>query len=315
MILFSGTSNPQLAQKVANDLHVSLGRVEVTRFIDSECRVRILDDVKDQDVFVLQSLSQIADQYLVELCLFATALKSMGAKKIIAVIPWMGYSKQDKAFRYGEAISMQLVAKMIEAAGFDNVITVELHSESIKKYFQISITELSTQKLFITVLKRPLPLLLERGGPALSAGRLMNLIVISPDKGGQSRSEKFARKVDVPIIYLDKIRDKETGKVRVTGISGDVANHEVIIFDDIINTGATAAETSVFLKDKGATSVIFLATHAVLAGDASEVLLKSTIDQIIVTNTIAIPKEKLFSSLTVVSVASLLSDAIKQNLG
>jgi len=305
--LFSGTSHPLLAKEVASIFGISLGNVEVTRFIDSECRVRILDDVKDQNVFVIQSLSQIADQHLVELCLFATALKGLGAKTVTAIIPWMGYSKQDKAFRKGEAISSQLVAKMIEAAGFDRVITIELHSESVKQYFQIPITELSTQKLFINVLKRPLPLLLERGG-------LKNLIVISPDKGGTSRSEKFAKDAKLPIIYLEKHRNKETGEVSVTDISGDVKDTSAIIFDDIINTGATAVETSAFLKQHGATSIIFLATHAVFAGEAASLLSSSTIDRVVVTNTISIPKDKQFNSLTVISVSSLLADAISGNM-
>ncbi len=293
MILFSGTSNPLLSKEVADALGISLGNVEVTRFIDSECRVRILDDVKDQDVFVIQSLSQIADQHLVELCLFATALKGLGAKTVTAVIPWMGYSKQDKAFRKGEAISAQLVAKVIEVAGFDRVICCELHSKTVIPYFSIPVVELSTQGLL-----------------ASARGPLAESVVVSPDKGGVSRSESFANHIGEPIVYLEKKRNHDTGEVSVSSISGDVKGKAVIIFDDIINTGATAIETSAFLKQHGATRVIFLATHAVLAGDASAVLSKSTIDQLIVTNTIAIPKEKQLPMLTVVSVASLLATAI-----
>lgn len=296
MKLFSGTSNPLLAKEVADVLGVSLGTVEVTRFIDNECRVRILEEVKGEDVYVLQSLSTIADQHLVELCLFAMALKSMGAKKVTAVIPWMGYSKQDKSFRDGEAISSQLVAKFIEAAGFDSVITIELHSEKVVPYFSIPVVELSTSKLL---------------GEAMVH---REAIVISPDKGGVSRSEKFAQELNLPILYLEKKRNTDTGNVIVTGISGDVKNREVLLFDDIINTGATAVETSAFLKSKGAKHIFFLATHAVLAGDASHLLSKSTIDRIIVTDTVRIPKEKQFDRLTVVSVSSLLADAISGNI-
>lgn len=143
----------------------------------------------------------------------------------------------------------------------------------------------------------------------------MKFIVVSPDKGGTSRSEKFAKDAKLPIIYLEKHRSKETGKVSVTDISGDVKDASAIIFDDIINTGATAVETSAFLKNNGAKDVLFIATHAVFAGNASELLAKSKINRVIVTNTIDISKQKQFDSLTIVSVSSLLADAIKQNLG
>ncbi|MEK7577654.1 MAG: ribose-phosphate pyrophosphokinase [Patescibacteria group bacterium] len=297
MILFSGTSNPLLSKEIADLLGVSLGNVEVTRFIDSECRVRILDDVKDQDVYVLQSLSQIADQHLVELCLFATALKSLGAKTVTAVIPWMGYSKQDKSFRKGEAVSVQLVAKVIEVAGFDRVICCELHSETVIPYFAIPVTELSTQELL-----------------ASARGPLAECVVASPDTGGKSRSNAFAKHISAPIVYLEKQRNYDTGHVSVTGIAGDVKGKTVVIFDDIINTGATAVETSAFVKKNGATRVLFLATHAVFAGDAVSALTHSTIDHVIVTDTITIAKEKQFPTLTIVSVSSLLATAIASSI-
>lgn len=301
MIIFSGTSNPQLATLIANNLHVTLGKVEVTRFIDNECRVRIIDDVKDQDVFVIQSLSSIADQHLVELCLFATALKGMGAKSVTAVIPWMGYSKQDKAFRTGEAVSAQLVAKVIEVAGFDRVICCELHSETVIPYFSIPVTELSTHTLLADQLD------------ALNISK-EHLVVASPDKGGATRSESFARHIAVPIVHLEKKRNHDTGDVSVTDISGDVKDKMVIIFDDIINTGATAVETSAFLKQHGATKVVFLATHAVFAGDAVSVLMEGSIDRVVVTDTIAIAGDKMFDRLTVVSVSSLLATAIGKQM-
>lgn len=306
MYLFSGTSNVNLAKEVATIVGLSLGRAEVTRFIDSECRVRILEDVSNQDVFVLQSLSTVADQNLVELCLFATALKSLGAKRITAVIPWMGYSKQDKAFRKGEAISSQLVAKMIEAAGFDNVITVELHSESIKQYFQIPIVEVSTSKLLVDTLCKNSSLSLD-----VQSG---NTVVVSPDKGGASRSERFAKEAHLPIMYLEKTRSVLDGKVTITALSSDVNGKSVILFDDIINTGSTAIEASNYLKNHGATHVIFLATHAVFAGDAVLQLSKSMIDKIVVTNTISIPKEKLFSTVSMISVSPLLAAAITDQM-
>ncbi len=306
-ILFSGTSNPSLASAVSSILKIPLGSIEITRFIDNECRVHVLEDVKGREVFILQSLSAVADQHLVELCLIGQAAKSLGAGRMTAIIPWMGYSKQDKAFRKGEAVSASLVAKFIEVAGFDAVITVELHSENVVPFFRIPVRELSAHELLGASLKSL---------PAGKAGlNLLGMVVVSPDVGGKSRSGRFAKTVGLPIAYLEKDRDKATGKVTVTGIIGDVVGHDVVIFDDIINTGSTAIKTSAFLKDHGAKRIFFLATHAVLAGEAAQKLAASPIDQVVVTDTITIPKEKYFDKLSIVSVAPLLADAISSALG
>lgn len=296
MILFSGTSNAPLGEHVAKQLGVALGDIEITRFVDNECRVYVKEEVIGQDVVVLQSLSTIADQNLVELCLIGQALKSLKAKRVVAVIPWLGYSKQDKAFRKGEAISSQLVAKFIEAAGFDAIIACEMHSEAVMPYFHIPTKEVSTHTVLADALK--------------SHGKWDGAVVVSPDTGGKSRSGRFAKEVGLSIVYLDKSRNVETGDVTVSGISGDVNGKPIIIFDDIINTGATAVKTSEFLHDRGAKAIYFLATHAVFAGEAVELLSKSFIDEVVVADTIAIPKEKQFKKLTIVSVAVLLADAI-----
>lgn len=294
LLLFSGSSNSTLAEAVAQNLNVTLGSVEITRFIDNECRVFIKQDVAGCDVYVLQSLSAVADQHLVELCLFGTALKDMGAARVTAVIPWMGYSKQDKAFRRGEAVSASLVAKFIEVAGFDRVITCQLHSENVVPFFHIPVTELSSGALLAGYLPKD-----------------FSGCVVSPDKGGKSRSEKFASNMQLPIVYLDKTRDVETGEVHITGISGDVKGRDVVIFDDIINSGATAIKTSEFLKQHGVGRIYFLATHAVLAGNAVTSLEHSAIDKVIVADTVVIPKEKLFTKLSIVSVAPMLAEAIR----
>lgn len=297
MKLFSGTSNRPLADKIAAQLGIAVGKAEITRFIDNECRVFVEEDVEGEEVFVVQSLSEVADQHLVELCLLGSALKDLKAKKVTAVIPWMGYSKQDKAFRKGEAISSQLVAKFIEAAGFDAVITMELHSENVVPYFHIPVTELSTH----TALAR-----------ILSPSDIDGAIVASPDKGGMSRSERFAKSIAMPVIHLSKSRDLESGHVEVTGIDGSVDGKPIIIFDDIINTGSTAIKTSEFLKMNGAADVYFLATHGVFAGDAASSFAASVIRRVIVTDTIFIPLSKTFPKLTIVSAAPLLAGEIKK---
>ena len=169
-ILLSGTSNRDLSRRVSRALNLPLGDIEITRFIDNECRVYVKERVEGKTVVVIQSLSTIADQHLVELCLIGQALKSLKAKKVIALIPWLGYSKQDKEFRKGEAVSAQLVAKFIEAAGFDTVITVELHSENVLPYFRIPVSEVRTEDLLLKALN--------------SRPGLERAVVVSPDKGG-----------------------------------------------------------------------------------------------------------------------------------
>ncbi len=300
--LLSGTSNLKLASAVAQKLQLKLTEVEITRFIDNECRVYVKEDLAGQQVFVLQSLSTIADQHLVELSLLGQAAKSLGAREIIAVIPWMGYSKQDKAFRRGEAVSAQMVAQIIEGSGFNRVITCELHSENLLPFFHIGVTELSTHELLLETLKK-------KSGKALE-----KLLVVSPDRGGRSRSERFAKTADLPIVYLDKTRDKGTGRVEITGISDQVAGKQIVIFDDIINTGATAIKSAQFLKKLAAGPIWFLATHGVLAGDAASKLEDSPIDQVIITDTIALCEAKKFSKLTQISIASLLSKAIDSGI-
>ncbi|MFZ5535087.1 MAG: ribose-phosphate diphosphokinase [Patescibacteria group bacterium] len=300
MKLFAGTSNPGLAMAVSTHGNLPLGSVEITRFIDNECRVFVKDAVEGEEVYILQSLSEVADQHLVELCLLGSAVKGLGAKKVTAIIPWMGYSKQDKAFRKGEAISAQLVAKFIEAAGFDAVITVELHSENVLPYFTIPVTELSSHGLL---------------GKAFFedtvTSSLTRAVVVSPDYGGVSRSARFAEEMKLPIIHLTKKRDVETGAVTVTGADGTLSGTTAIMFDDIINTGATAVKTSDFVLQNGAVAVYFLATHGVFAGNASRVLADSRITKVMVSDTINIPEKKKFPSLQIVSVASLIADAIQ----
>lgn len=294
MILIAGTSNQPLVKRIAKESRMPIGMVEITRFIDSECRVYVKDDVAGEHIYVVQSLSQVADQHLVELCLIGQALKGLDADRVTAVVPWMGYSKQDKEFRKGEAVSAQLVAKFIEAAGFDDVVTVELHSENVVPYFKIPVHELHTHELL-----------------AGEVTQSQDTVVISPDYGGKSRSESFAESIGLPVVYLEKTRDLESGKVAITSTSAPVDGKTAIIYDDIINTGSTAIEASAFLKSQGAKTVSVLATHAVLAGEAHTKLSESQIDSIVVTDTIAIPPDKQIDKLRHVSIAPALTELLK----
>lgn len=294
MILFSGTSNLPLTEKIAKKIGIRLGDAEIKRFLDLECRVWVKENLKSKDVFVLQSLSIVADQNLMELCLLGSAIKHLGARSITAIIPWMGYCKQDREFRKGEAVSSELVAKFLQTASFTKIITLELHSEKIKEYFSIPIIELSTKEILAKETKMS-----------------KSLTVVSPDKGGRGRSETFAKYLGLGIAHLDKERDLVTGKVNILGIDKDIKNKEAVIFDDMINTGSTAIETAKYLKNKGAKKILFLATHPIFCGEAYSRLQNSVIDKVVVTDTIFVPKEKLFKKLKIVSVAELVAKAIR----
>jgi len=297
--LFSGTSNTPLATGISTILKKPLSAIDISRFIDNECRVWIQEHkITDAHIVVIQSLSQVADQNLVELCLIGQALKTLNAKHVTAVIPWLGYSKQDKEFRKGEAVSAQLIAKFIEAAGFDQVITVELHSENLIPFFHIPVIELSTHTLLASQI--------------LSIGQ--NAVVVSPDQGGRSRSERFATFAGLPVVHLSKKRDLHSGSVTVHGIDGNVKGKTVVIFDDIVNTGETAIRSAYFLKEQGAVSILLLATHAVFAGNAANELEKSPIDRVIVTDTIAVSQHALFSKLEIISIAPLLAEVITTSI-
>jgi len=222
----------------------------------------------------------------------------MNVKKLIAVIPWLGYSKQDKTFHKGETASVELVAKFIEVAGFDEVIALELHSENITPFFRVPVVEISTHALL-----------------ASKIDSFDNSVVVSPDKGGETRSERFAKAVSLPLIHLNKTRYKSSGDVIEVNTSDKVGKVNAIIFDDIVNTASTAIEVSKYLKNNGALTVTLLATHAVFAGDAAKKLEKSSVDRVIVTDSIDNNKQKDISKLEVVSVSKLLASKMKQMEG
>lgn len=296
--IFSGTSNKPLAEKMSSILNITLGKMEILRFPDGECRVRIEDDVKGKTIFLLQSFSKSVDENLLEFCLMADSGRRLGAKEIIGIIPWLGYSKQDREFRPGEAVSVEVIAKILSCTGLSKVILFNLHSDLIKKYFSFPIEELSAQEELYRVLKEDFP-------------EISSLVVISPDKGGKGRAEKFAENYGLPVIYLEKTRDLTTGKINYQKGKEDLSGKTALIYDDIINRGGTVIKAAEVLKEMRARKVIVLATHGVLAGEAPESLQASLVDKVYLTDTVFIPKEKQFPKLKIISIASVLAKSIK----
>ncbi len=294
-LLFSGSSNRPLAEAVAKLLHIELGNVDLTRFADGEVRPWIAEDVRDKTVFVLQSLSYPMDEHIMELTLMGDAIRRGAPKTMIAVIPYLGYARQDKLHRVGEPVSARVIAKILEVSKFKEVITVDLHNDAIVGFFQIPVTHVSA-----------LPILAD----TLQTMKLADAVVVSPDVGRVKSARNLAYALDVPLVVMEKKRALDRHDVsEAYEIIGKVRK-TVIIFDDMISTGGTIVNAVTSLKEAGAQQVIVCATHGVLASDARTRLEKAPIDHIILMDTIAIPKEKQFAKLHITSVAPLLADAI-----
>src|SRR3989338_7927315 len=293
-VIFSGNSNPDLSSKLAFDLNLPPGKAEIIRFADSECRVRIEEDVEGKIVFIVQSLSNPVDEHLMEFLLMGDAVKRGEPKKMIAVLPYHGYARQDRIHRPGECLSALVVAKMIESVGFDKLVTLELHNESILGFFKIPVVYISGLEVFRERVKN-----LEG-----------EIVVITPDAGALKRSQKFAESLDLPLALIEKKRDLERAhKILSMRVVGDVKDKTAIIVDDVIVTGGTLMNAAFLLKEKGARKVIAAATHADFVGGADKILQDSPLDQIWVTDTIFIPPAKNFPKLKISSITSDLSAA------
>ena len=294
-VIFAGNSNLTLAEKISSELGMKLGKREIIRFADSECRVRIEEDVEDKDIFIIQSLSNPVDEYLMEFLLLGDAVKRGEPRKLTAVIPYHAYARQDRIHRPGECLSAQVVAKMIETVGFDKLITVELHNEAILGFFKIPVVHISGLNVFqnkVNELKE-------------------DVVVITPDAGALKRSQKFAESLDLPLALIEKKRDLDKPhKIISMRVVGEVAEKTALIVDDVIVTGGTLMNAAYLLKDKGAKKVIAASTHADFVGGADKILQDSPIDKVWVTDTIDIAAVKRFVKLDITSISRLVSSEI-----
>ncbi len=296
-LLFSGSSNLPLAQEVAKLLKIPLGKVDLTRFADGELRPWIEEDVRDKTVFVLESFSYPMDEHIMEMVLMGDAIRRGAPKTMVAVVPYLGYARQDKLHRPGEPVSARVIAKFIEISRYEEVITMDLHNDAVVGFFQIPVTHMSALDLLAVEGKK--------------RSDTKNAVIVSPDVGGTKRARNLAYLLDVPMCVMEKKRYLDRHDVsEAYEIIGDVQGKTAIIIDDIISTGGTIAHSAKSLKDAGATSVIVLATHAVFAGEAKKHLESPSIDTIVITNTIDVPKNKLVAKVRSISIAPILADAI-----
>lgn len=296
-LLFSGTANPHLAHKIAQNLDISLGKIEIVTFADSEMRVRIEEDVRDKTVFVIASLSNPVDSHLVELCLIGDALKNNDAGRMIAVIPYYGYGRQDKAHREGEGISARVMARLIEAVNFNKVVTVDLHSDLVVGYFTTGLIHLYGASVFVEPLKK--------------LGE--DLVVVSPDAGAAKRAQKFADLLDAPLIFMEKKRNLDKlHTLDSMRLIGDVKNKTAVLIDDVVTSGSTLVKGAYTLKEHGAKKVIACSTHADFVEGTDSILKDSPIDTFLVTDSIPVKPEQHFSRLEIISMAPLLADQIRK---
>ncbi len=294
--LFSGNSNPPLAEAVAGKLEVELGRALVGTFANEETRIRIEQNVRGADVFVLQSLSIPVDHNIMELLLMIDALRRASARRITAVIPYYAYAKQEKKMAGREPISAKLVANLLTTAGVNRILTIDLHAPAIEGFFDIPVDHL-----------RAAPIL-------VSHFRGMNrddIVVVSPDAGGVGRANDFRQRLGAPLAIIAKQRPRPD-VAEVLDMVGDVRGKTAIIVDDMISTGGTLVEAADVLLDRGASEVRACATHPVFADGASTALIHSRLTELVVTDTVPLSANQLGSKIKVVSVAPLLAESIKR---
>jgi ribose-phosphate pyrophosphokinase len=298
MKIFSGNSNETLAKQVAEYLDVPLGVANVRRFADQEIFVEILENVRGEDCFVLQSTSFPANDNLMELLIMIDALRRASAKRITAVIPYFGYARQDRKPGPRAPISAKLVANMITEAGADRVLTLDLHAAQIQGFFDIP-----TDNLFaVPVLSRDAKEHLD----------IENVMVVSPDTGGVVRARALAKRLDSLLAIVDKRRDKP-GESEVMNVIGDVSGKDCILIDDIIDSGGTLCNAAEALLKMGATSVTAYITHGVLSGGAVARITSSKLKELVITDSIEPTSAiRAASNIRVVSIAELMGEAVKR---
>src|SRR5712672_1870047 len=294
--VFTGNANPALAAEICYELGCQLAAANVKQFSDGEVHLQIQENVRGADVFVVQPTCTPVDKHLMELLLMMDALKRASAERITAVLPYYGYARQDRKDKPRVPISAKLVASLIERAGADRILALDLHAAQIQGFFDVPVDHLFAAPVMIDYFK-------PQGTP--------HLTVVSPDAGGVERARAFAKRLNAPLAIIDKRRE-EANVAEVMHIIGDVDGRNCIIVDDLIDTAGTLVKGAEALIHQGAASVSAYATHAVLSGPAVRRIEESEIRQVVVTNSIPLKDEaRNCGRIKVLSVASLLARAIQ----
>lgn len=292
--LFTGRSNPHLAQRIADYLEMELGNISIKDFSDGELWVRYDENIRGQDVFIIQSTNPPANN-IMELLLMLDAAKRASARRVTAVIPYYGYARQDRKDQPRVPISAKLLADMINAAGADRVLTMDLHSAQIQGYFDIPFDHLYSKTALISHLK--------------DMTFTNNLVLLSPDVGSIPLSRSYAKLLNASLAIIDK-RRPQANRSEVMHLIGEVEGKNVLIMDDMVDTAGTMVAAARTAMENGALAVMAACTHAVLSGPAIERVQNSPVEKLVVSDTIQIPREKVFEKLEMVSVAPVFGEAI-----
>lgn len=292
--VFACNSHPELADEIASIMGKPLGNLEVKKFSDGETCVNLGETVRGVDCFVIQSTCDPVNDNLMELLITIDAMKRASAGRISAVVPYYGYARQDRKAKARDPITAKLVADMLVAAGADRIVTMDLHAAQIQGYFTIPVDHLIGQ-----------PLLTEY----FAAERTDNTVIVSPDHGSVARARNMAEPLRCPMAIVDKRRNKPN-ESEIMNIIGDIEGKDCILLDDMIDTAGTITNAANALKSLGANSVKACATHAVLSGPAIERIQDSAIEEMVLLNTMPIPKEKMIDKMKVLSVGPLFANAL-----
>lgn len=294
--LFSGRANRELAGKIAKYIGVPLGKMELSSFSDKEMYVRINENIRGKDVFLIQPTSPPANENLMELLIMIDAFQRASARRITAVIPYYGYGRQDRKDEPRVPITAKLVANLITTAGADRVLTMDLHAAQIQGFFDIKVDHLFAAPVFVDY---------------FTSKNLKNLVVLSPDMGGIRRARAYANRVGASLAVIDK-RRTGANKTEVLNVVGKVEGRQILIVDDMIDTGGTLIAAVKVLIKKGVQEIYASGTHPILSGNAYEMVDRSSLEELVVTDTIPLKREKARAKIKVLSVAPLLGEAIRR---
>jgi ribose-phosphate pyrophosphokinase len=302
LLLYSGDSHPELAQEIADHLGVTLGEPNLRQFANGEQHCRFGDSIRGADVFIIQTHAKHVNDALMQQLIMIDAAKRASAKRITAVCPYYGYSRQDRKAEGREPITAKLVADMLTVAGADRVVSVDLHTGQIQGFFDKPFDHLTALPILIECCK--------------TAGNPEDMVIVSPDAGGVKAAKRFANHLGADLAFVNKIRPKgQANVVEASNVIGNVDGKHCILLDDMIDTGGTLVAAAELLKSQGATRVWAMATHGVLSDPATDRLKNSVIEKVVLTNTLPLPSEKRIDKIEVLSIAPLVADAIRAVFG
>jgi ribose-phosphate pyrophosphokinase len=295
LLVFSGNANRTLAKKVCDYLSLPLGKIEISRFPDGEIDMKIMEDVRGADVYVIQPTCPPVNENLMELLIMVDCLRRASAERITAVIPYFGYARQDRKAEGRVPISAKLVANVITAAGVSRALAVDLHAAQLQGFFDIPMDHLYAAPVLVDYFRRL---------------DLKDLTIVSPDVGGIKMARAYAKRLNADLAIVDKRRSGPT-EIEAMHVIGEVKDRNVILVDDMISTATSITEAARVCRKKGARDIYICGTHAVLAGKAVEKLQKAPVKEVVVTDTIPLDGKE-FSNLRVLSIANLLGEAIRR---